>query len=104
MAFLAEQKRKCVNLLKTGALALAIFYFVYHTISGDKGLMSLIQLQQTVANARAELEEVQSEKVSLEHKVSMLYPQSLDLDLLDERARLLLGHVRQDEIIIMRDK
>lgn len=102
MILSAEYKRKALICLKTFGLALLIFYFGYHTMLGDKGVIAMIQMQQKVAAARIELAQVHAGRMKLERKVSMLYPHSLDADLLDEQARRLLGHVGKGEIVIMR--
>jgi cell division protein FtsB len=47
-----------------------------------------------------ELDQVRVERLNLEHKVSLLRPSSLDLDLLDEQSRLTLGYAERDERIL----
>ena len=36
----------------------------------------------------------------MEHRIQLLLPNGLDLDMLDERARALLGFAHKDEIVI----
>ena len=43
---------------------------------------------------------LQLERAELENRVSRISDHNLDLDLLDERARLVLGLVRPDELIV----
>ena len=47
---------------------------------------------------------VRSEREALEHRVSLLHPQTLDADMLDEMARRVLGLGRPDEIIILTER
>ena len=48
----------------------------------------------------AELDVLREERAALGNKVERLSERYLDLDLLDERARAVLGLVREDELII----
>ena len=78
----------------------AAAYFAYHAVQGDRGLIAWWNLKQRVANARASLSEITAQRKILEHRVSLLHPQSLDPDLLDERARLMLNYGHAEDIII----
>ncbi len=49
---------------------------------------------------QAELASVQAEREAMDNKVRRLSDRYLDLDLLDERARSVLGLVRREEIVI----
>lgn len=83
----------------TLVFVLLLGYFSYHAVSGDRGLLALMQLSQKVEEAKKELDQTNAERLKLEHKVSLLKDESLDLDLLDEQARKLLGYVGKDEVI-----
>ncbi|MCD6034772.1 MAG: Septum formation initiator [Rickettsiales bacterium] len=72
-------------------------YFAYHVASGDRGLLALIRLQHEAEVAHAQLESLQAERIGLEHRVSLLRPSSLDLDLLDQQSRKYLGYVQSNE-------
>jgi cell division protein FtsB len=101
--FIVETRRKAFNLGRTLLLALALFYFSYHMVSGEKGVRAMIQLQQKVAAAKEELTMVEGHKTRMEQRVQRMYNGSLDADLLDEQARKTLGRARPDEIIYMVD-
>lgn len=75
-------------------------YFVYHSVEGERGLTAYVRLAERLAEARAQLEEVSTERRSMERRVGLLRAGSLDADLLDERARLILNYSRPDEIVI----
>ena len=75
-------------------------YFVYHSIEGDRGLTAYVQLTERLAEAKAQLEEIQAERKALERRVKLLRADNLDPDMLDERARRVLNYSRPDEIII----
>ena len=51
--------------------------------------------------ARAIQDELDLQRRGLENRVMLLSPSSLDADMLDERARFLLGYTRPDEYVII---
>ena len=100
--FVAEQKRKMFRLLKSFSMVTLFFYFGFHLVSGEKGVLNLIQLEQKVIEAKLEAKKVRSDKIALSDKVQRLYESSLDIDLLDEQARKLLGKAPPSEVIYFR--
>jgi len=77
-----------------------LLYFLYHTMNGERGFFSWVRLQQKVAEDEKVLDELQQKKESLERQVQLLRPDSLDLDMLEERSRAVLNFVDKDEIVI----
>lgn len=78
-------------------------YFVYHLIQGDRGILSRRQLAQRVEVLESELSALQSTKQDLERQDSLLNPNSLCPDMLEERARSVLNLAKPDEIVIFDD-
>lgn len=76
-------------------------YFAYHAISGERGLIRLISLKQEISKARRISESFKMQKTQLEKKVKLLSSESLDLDLLEERSRVVLNMAGEDEYIIL---
>jgi cell division protein FtsB len=101
-----ELKRK----RKSGRVGLMLFfvcltsYFCYHALSGDRGLLAMIKLNKQVDKLEAELDIVRAERLHIEHKVTLMRPDSLDIDLVDEQARRSLGYATKDEAVFFRDK
>lgn len=82
-------------------IALALMgYFVYHIIQGERGLLSWMRLKQKIHETEQQLADTQSRQETLERQVSLLRPDSLDPDMLEERARLILNFARKDEIVV----
>ena len=79
----------------------AAFYFVFHVFHGERGLMAWAQLRQQVVEVQGTAKAVAAERHYLESKVRLLHPESLDPDMLDERARVMLNFGHPDEIIIL---
>ena len=86
-----------VFLTLTCALGL---YFTFASIQGDYGLFRRLQIEAEAKHLRAERDRLQEEVASLRNKTRRLSDGYLDLDLLDEQARNVLGAVRADEIVI----
>ena len=76
-----------------------VVYFAYHAVQGDRGLIALGKLHQDVDHLQADVLDARAERMELERKVYALRPESLDPDLLEERARIMLGYGRSDELV-----
>jgi cell division protein FtsB len=77
-----------------------IFYFMMVSIFGDKGLLTYYSLKKEairIENEKAEL--LNKIRIKREMIKSMNYD-SLDLDLVDEQSRKILGYVGKDEVVI----
>lgn len=80
-------------------LLLCLSYFVFHAFSDDNGFFALAKLSKSVEESQIKLDVLNAERLYYQHKTSMLSDESLDLDLLDEQARTLLGYAHKDEMI-----
>jgi cell division protein FtsB len=78
--------------LPTAALAFLIVYFGFHAFTGDRGLLMSGQRDETLAAKTAELSKLNVERLDLETRARLLRDGSLSADLLEERARSLLGY------------
>ena len=81
-------------------LILMVAYFGVSFVQGDRGLLAWIRLSDEIAIAQADLNELRTERTRMEHQTQLLRPNGLALDMLDERARALLGFAHKDEIVI----
>ena len=78
-----------------------VAYFAYHAVNGSRGLIAWYSLQQEAVILEQELARLQSERQVLEQRVALMQPESLDPDMLDERARQILNLAHPDEITIL---
>ena len=78
-------------------------YFGYYLFYGNHGVVSLVRVQQEIELKQAQLEQIRTERRALEHRVSLLRPESVDPDLLEEQARSRLGLTERDEVVILKD-
>ena len=81
----------------------AVCYFAFHAFRGERGVLALRQLTHQVETAQISYSKIKSQRMELEHRVSLLHPASLDPDMLDERARIMLNYGFQDDIVIIPD-
>lgn len=78
------------------------FYFSYHIVSGERSYLRLMSLERNIERLTHQYEDLNHERQSLENKVAMLRPGSIDPDLLEERARAVLGYQHPDEFVVIR--
>jgi len=76
-------------------------YFAYHLVYGEMGYFSMKKIDATLNESKKEYDDLKQERVGLENRVKRLRPDSLDLDVLDERSRDVLGYVKEDEVILI---
>ena len=74
--------------------------FGHSALQGAHGLAALHEAEALERELTAELAETGDERRTLKNLVWRLDERNLDLDLLDERARAILGYVRREELII----
>jgi len=86
-------------------LLLFLSYILYSGFQGDRGLISYLRLENQKENLLVELAEVTDQRQSLERRLSLMGSggAQIDRDLLDERARTLLGMAHADDLVILRD-
>ena len=72
-------------------LALLIFYFGFQAMIGPRGLLLVRARNETLQGKVAELDKLKAQRQDLETRARLLRTDGLSADLLDERARYLLG-------------
>ncbi len=82
------------------ALIAVLAVFGHSGLQGERGLGALRQAEALERELTAELAGIGEERRALANLVRRLDERNLDLDLLDERARAMLGYVRREELII----
>ncbi len=82
------------------ALVGAIAIFAHSGLEGEHGLAAFREAETEEHRLAAELEQLRRDRAVLDNRVLRLSDRYLDLDLLDERARAVLGLVREDELVV----
>jgi cell division protein FtsB len=75
-------------------------YFVFHAIHGDRGILAWLRFNQELKAATAEAAQASEDRAAMERRVTLLSNTSLDLDMLEERARVMLNYAHPDDLII----
>ena len=77
------------------------FYFCYHLVSGPRGYLRLLSLNHQISQQSVVLSEISDKRESIEQKVAMMRPGSVNRDLLEERVRYVLGYQQAGEVILL---
>ena len=96
-----RRSRPAMGLLLSalGLIALGL-YFTFAAVQGDYGVFKRAEVKAEGRALTAELAMLEAEVARMENLTRRLSDSYLDLDLLDEQARDVLGYVRADEIVI----
>jgi len=81
--------------------ALLIGYFGVNAYTGNHGLKARADLDQQIAQLSSELNALKAERATWERRVSLLKSESLDPDMLDERARRLLDYLDPRDLTLL---
>ncbi|MEL6799944.1 MAG: septum formation initiator family protein [Pseudomonadota bacterium] len=81
-------------------MCLAAMYFTFASVQGDYGLFRRVQIEAEKQVLEAERTALLAEVAALENKTRRLSDDFLDLELLDQQARNVLGLARPDELIL----
>ena len=98
-----EKQRKSrgfVSALAMVGVAFFVFSLGYTTVEGPFGLLNLYKVQKHEVRLQLELDTLTMQRQIAENRAHRLSDEYLDLDLLDEQARKVLGLIRGDERII----
>ena len=83
--------------------ATLIGYFGVNAYTGNLGLRARQDLDAQIAELTGDRDRIKAEREQWQHKVELLKSDRLDPDLLDERARALLGYADpRDAIMLVR--
>lgn len=101
MGLMMELQNKIKGSWALILLVSLFFYFSFFTIKGDRGFIRYMYLNKEIAQTQKIASQYNLNKQKLEDKVKLLSSSSLDLDLLEERARTVLNLAATDEFVIL---
>ena len=101
MAARGEVRRRLRIVAVPTVLIGVALYLGYHTVQGERGLLAWLRTNDQVASLRTDLAAARGERERLENRVVRLRPDSLDPDLLEERAQAVLNLGHRDDLVIL---
>ena len=73
-------------------------YFTFAAVQGDYGVFRRVQINAEAETLRVERDRLAAELARMQNLTHRLSDDYLDIDLLDQQARDVLGYLRADEI------
>ncbi len=80
---------------------LLIGYFGINAYTGNRGLRAREELDHQIATIMGEIEAAKAEHAQWERRVALLKTDSIDPDMLDERARVLLDDADSRDLVLI---
>ncbi len=78
-----------------------IGYFAVNAFTGNHGLRAQQDIDAHLTAMQAEWSQVRAERTAWERRVALLRADKLDPDMLDERARTLLGLADSRDVVLL---
>ncbi len=98
---MTNRKKPALGVFVYFAIAFALgTYFTFAAVQGDFGLFSRAEVEAEADALQVQLDLLNSDIALMENLTHRLSDTYLDLDLLDEQARSVIGLLRSDEIVI----
>ena len=72
-------------------LTVIVAYFLYHIVTGQRGILSTLDINEKILEKKQRLEQLHDEKGVLEYKIKVLKSKITDYDLIDEIVRSKIG-------------
>ncbi len=102
MAILREIRVRGRKILPTVLAASLIGYFGYHALHGERGFLAWRELRRDLVAVQRVEAKLAAERTQLDRRTALLRTDNLDPDLLEERARLLLGYGYSGDLVVLR--
>jgi cell division protein FtsB len=78
-----------------------IGYFAVNAFTGNLGLHAQQDLEQQMTSIKDELDALKAERAEWEQRVSLMRPDRIDPDMLEERGRALLDYVDPRDVTLL---
>ena len=91
---------KFLEITLSAVCLILCFYFIIASFRGEFGVSSKYQLLAKEKALAKELKLVNEKTITINNQIRRLSDTSLDLELLDQQARKILGLIGEDELIV----
>ena len=95
---------KILEITLSATCIILCFYFIIASFNGEFGVAAKYELLAREKFLTRKLNLLIEENTAIKNKVERLSDTSLDLELLDQQARKILGMIGDDEVIIILNK
>ena len=95
---------KIIEITLTTVCFIFCFYFIIASFKGEFGVSSKYQLLAKEKALTQELKLLNEKTMKVKNKIKRLSDKNLDLELLDQQARKILGLIGEDELIVFKIK
>ena len=95
---------KILEITLSATCIILCFYFIIASFNGEFGVAAKYELLAREKVLTRKLNLLTEENIAIKNKVERLSDTSLDLELLDQQARKILGMIGEDEVIIILNK
>ena len=75
-------------------------YFIWHAVNGERGLKTKEEYRGQMARLIVENGELRAERDQLDRRVSMMRAEAVERDILEEEARIQLGRVHKNDVVV----
>ena len=79
---------------------LLVGYFVFHALHGGYGVYALTDMKAKTDGLEADLLALRLEREAEEHRIALFRRETLDPDMMEERARAFMNVAHPDEVVI----
>ena len=93
---------KILEITLSAVCFILCFYFIIASFKGEFGVSSKYQLLAKEKVLTKELKLANEKTKAVKNKIKRLSDTSLDLELLDQQARKILGLIGEDELIVFK--
>lgn len=76
-------------------------YFIWHAANGERGSKAKAEYKRQMAALSQELGVMKAERAQWARRVELIGGETIDRDLLDEEARLVLGRAARNDLVIL---
>jgi cell division protein FtsB len=92
--------RRGFDLIVCLGLVCLIGYLSWHAINGERSFSQAERLGERIETRKVERDAVRKQRLALDARVALIRPESIDPDMLEELARVKLGFVRPNDVVL----
>lgn len=98
--FINYKKPSKWGIFESIILVALVSYFSYHFLQGERGVLAWLKLEENISEEDEMLSSLRESHQKLKHRIFLLRKKTLDIDMLEERARQILNVASEDEVIV----